>query len=95
MIERGGPCPFFSYTLARALKVRKSMKNQSGQPASHCINLAAILGAASNGLLSISPPWLPTCEFSQPLVGTSAFHVAELRGSLPQLTLSQSLQSTL
>jgi hypothetical protein len=41
--------------------------------------LADSLGAASAGLLSISLPRLPAGDFSQPLAGTSAFQVAELK----------------
>jgi hypothetical protein len=48
---------------------------------SYCVNLAALLGAVSTGLVSISPQ-LPMGNFSQPLVGTSVFKVAKLRGSL-------------
>jgi hypothetical protein len=48
---------------------------------SYCVNLAALLGAVSTGLVSISPQ-LPMGNFSQPLVGTSVFQVAKLRGSL-------------
>jgi hypothetical protein len=37
-------------------------------------------------LLSINPPLLAAGEFSQPTVGTSAFQVAELRGSPHRIT---------
>jgi hypothetical protein len=57
---------------------------------SRCVNSAAFLGAASTGLPSISPPRLPVADFSQPLVGTRAFQVAELRGSQHRLTSSHS-----
>jgi hypothetical protein len=58
-------------------------------------NAPTFLGTASTGLLSISPPWLPMGDLNQPLVGTSAFQVAELRGSPRQLTLSQNSQFVL
>jgi hypothetical protein len=60
-----------------------------------CVDMAAFLGAPSKGLLSISLPWLPVGDFSHPLVGKSVFQVAELRGSLHQLTLSLNSQSVL
>jgi hypothetical protein len=52
-----------------------------------CVYLAAILGAASTGLLSISPPRLTAGDFRQFFVGTSAFEIAELRRSQYQLVL--------
>jgi hypothetical protein len=50
------------------------------------------LGAASTGLLDINPPWLTVGDLRQPLVGTSAFQVAEIRGSTHQLPLSRNSQ---
>jgi hypothetical protein len=44
-----------------------------------CVDLAAMLGAVSTGLLSSSPPQLPVGDCSQPLVGTSTFHVDKLK----------------
>jgi hypothetical protein len=40
-----------------------------------CVDLAALLGAASTGLLSISPPWITVGDFREPLVGTSPFQI--------------------
>jgi hypothetical protein len=45
--------------------------------ATRCVDLAALSGTASTGLLSISPR-LVVCDFRQPMVGTSAFRVSEL-----------------
>jgi hypothetical protein len=49
--------------------------------------MAVVLGEASIGLLSISPPRLLVGGFSHPLVATCGFQVAEIRGSVHQLTL--------
>jgi hypothetical protein len=72
------------YTLEFALHLRKCMENLnqgSRVVSARCVDLAVFLGAASTGLLSISPPRLPVGGFSHLLVGTSAFHIDELRGS--------------
>jgi hypothetical protein len=61
---------------------------------SRCIDLAMFIGAALTGLLNISRRLLMG-DFRQPLVGTSAFQVAELRGSPHRLNSNQSSQSVL
>jgi hypothetical protein len=53
------------------------------------VDLTPLSGAASTVLLSISPR-LKVGDFRQPFIGTSAFHVAELRGSPHQLTFCRS-----
>jgi hypothetical protein len=64
----------------------KHGKPQSGQPGSvrH-----ESYGLASSGLSTIGHPRLPVGDFRQYLVGTSAFHVAELKGSRVGCVLSQ------
>jgi hypothetical protein len=80
MIGGGGPCPFFfNYISAFALQLRKSKEHFSHCSRlvldnSRCVDVAAFLGAAPTVPLSISPR-LPVGDFSQPLVGTSAFQV--------------------
>jgi hypothetical protein len=87
--------PLFDYTLAFALQLRKSTENLS--QGSRVVGdyslrrLGRLLGTASAGLLSISAPWFPVGDFSQPLVGASVFQVAELRGSPHQLTFESKL----
>jgi hypothetical protein len=44
-----------------------------------CVDLAAFLGPAPSGMLSMGLPRLLTSDFSQPLDSTSTFQVAELR----------------
>jgi hypothetical protein len=60
----------------------KHGKPQSGQPDSVTLfvasNLAAVLGSASTGLQSISPPRLPVDDF--------ILQVAEIRGSPHRIT---------
>jgi hypothetical protein len=76
--------PLLKYTMAFALQLRKStekLRVAEQLDTTRCANLAAFLGTASTGLLSISAPRLPVGDFSQPLVGRSAFQVAELRVS--------------
>jgi hypothetical protein len=84
--------PFQSYPGICLATEEKHGKQRSGLvlDTSRCVDLADFLGAASTGLLSISPLRFPVSYFSQPLVGTSAFQVAELRGSPLQLTLNYS-----
>jgi hypothetical protein len=60
-----------------------------------CVDLAALLGAASTGLLSIGPPRLTVGDFRQPWISTSAFQDSELGGSPHQLTLSRNSQLVL
>jgi hypothetical protein len=60
-----------------------------------CAVLTALLGAVSTGLLGIGHPRLTAGDFIHPLVCTSAFQFAELRGSLHQLTSIRSSQVTL
>jgi hypothetical protein len=81
-------------TLAFALQKRKSTQNLSQLSrvvldTTRCVDLATFLRAASAGLLNISPPRLTVADFRQPLVGTCAFQVADLRVSPQQLTLSR------
>jgi hypothetical protein len=69
--------PLFNDSLAFAEQLRKSTINfsQCSQivlDTNRCVDLAALLGAASTGLLSISPPRLTVGDLRQPLVGTSA-----------------------
>jgi hypothetical protein len=77
-------------------KSRNWEKHEKTQYSSHRTtrraDLAVFWGTASAGLLSISSPCLPVGDFSQPSVGTSAFPVAEVRGSPHQLTLSRNSQ---
>jgi hypothetical protein len=85
---------FFNYTVAYTLQLRKSKEDLSRGSrlvlhTSRYVDLAAFLGADSAGLLSISPPRFPVSDCSQPLVGRSAFQVAELSGSPHRLTSSQ------
>jgi hypothetical protein len=89
MIGGGWPCPFFSYTLAFTLQLRKSTHNLSQGSqlvlhTGHCADFAAFFGVTWTGLLSTIPRQLPMGDFSQPFVGTSAFIVAELRGTSHQ-----------
>jgi hypothetical protein len=81
--------PFLNYTLAFALQLSKSTEilSQGSRvvESTRCADLADVLGISSAGLLSISPPRLHVGDFSQPLVGTGAFQVAELRCSPHQL----------
>jgi hypothetical protein len=97
--SRAVPLWTFSWHLPQAADEEKHGKHQSGKPnnvdTNRCVDLAALLGAASTDLLSISPPRLPVGDFSQPLVGTSAFQFAELRGSPHQVTLSENSQLVL
>jgi hypothetical protein len=87
------------YSLTFALQLRKSTENLSQGSrvveTTSRADLAAFLGTASALLLNINPPRLPVGDFSQPLVGTGAFQVAELRGSPHQLTLSRNSVSAL
>jgi hypothetical protein len=81
--------PVLNYTLALALQLRKSTENLSQGSRvdgdTRCADLAAFSETASAGLLNINPPRLQVGDFSQPLVGTGAFQVAELGGSTHQL----------
>jgi hypothetical protein len=91
--ERGRQAkPLLNYALAFVLQLRKSTENLSqGSQVVRYYSLHrfhCLLGAALTDLLSVWPPWLPMGDFSQPLVSTNAFQVAELRGSLHQLNLS-------
>jgi hypothetical protein len=87
----GGGCPSSNYTLAFALKLRKSTGNVSqGACTSRCVDLAAFLGAASTGQKSVSPPRLHMNDFNLPLVGIGAFQVDEIRGFQHHRTSSQS-----
>jgi hypothetical protein len=92
--------PLFNYILAFALQLRKGTENLSKGSrveldTTRCVDLATFFGAASTGLLSIGPPQLNVGDFRQPLIGTTVFHVAELRGSPHQLTLSRNSQLVL
>jgi hypothetical protein len=77
--------PLLNYTLEFVLQLRKSTENLSQVSRvvgdSRCADLAVFLGTTSAGLLNISLPRLPVGD-----LGTSAFQVAELRGSPDQLT---------
>jgi hypothetical protein len=96
-LHGGWPCPF--WIIPRHLpynwgKARKA----SGEPSSHrtalCADLAVFWGRASAGLLHVSSSRLPG-YYTQSSVGTSAFQVAELRGSLHRLTSRRNSQSGL
>jgi hypothetical protein len=91
--------PLLNYTVAFALQLGKITENSVSAAekleTARCVDLGVFLRTASAGLLSISPPRLPVRDFSQPLVGTTAFQVAELRGSLHQLTLKRKSLSVL
>jgi hypothetical protein len=91
--------PLLNYTLAFALQLRKITENLSqGSRVVGDYSLrrhGLFLWTASAGLLRISPPRLRVGDFSQHLIGTSAFQVAELRGSPHQLTLIRNSQSVL
>jgi hypothetical protein len=86
--------PVLNYTLLFALQLKKNTENLSQGSRivrNHsCVDLAAFLGAASTSMLSISAR-LPVGDFSQPLVGTSAFQVAEQGGSPHQRTFELKL----
>jgi hypothetical protein len=78
--------PLWNYTVAFTLQLRKITENLSqGSRVVGDYSLYRLgrlfLWTASAGLLSVSPPRLPVGGFRQPLVGTSAFQVAELRDS--------------
>jgi hypothetical protein len=81
----------YNWVKARKTSVRVAEELETTRSA----DLADFLWTASAGLLNISPPRLPVGDFSQPLVSTGAFQVAELRGSPHQLTLSRNSQSVL
>jgi hypothetical protein len=84
--------PLWNYTLVSALQLRKSTVSRFSRVVRHyysCADLAVSLGTASDGLLIFSPPRPQVCDFSQPLIGTSAFQVAELRSSPHHLGLRQ------
>jgi hypothetical protein len=55
---------------------------------SHSVDLIALLGETSTGLLSIGPRRLPLGNFRQPLIRISAFQVVEEGGPLLQLISS-------
>jgi hypothetical protein len=73
MIVGGGSCPLLQLYPDILLTTEKKQDTS-------CVDLAAFLGAASSGLLSTSPSQLPVGDFRLPMVGTSAFQVAKLRG---------------
>jgi hypothetical protein len=83
----------FHYTLEFALQLRKRKENLSVKPASvrhkSLRRLGRLLWTALTGLLSISSSLLPVSDFCQPLVGTSVFQGAELKGYPHRLTSSQ------
>jgi hypothetical protein len=85
--------PLLNYTLEFSLQLRKNTENliQGNRVVGDYSlrRMVVFLGTSSAGFLRIIPPLLPVADFSQPLVGTSAFQVAEIRGSLHQLTLSR------
>jgi hypothetical protein len=91
--------PLLNYTLTFALQLTKSMENLShdSRVVRHYSlrRLGLFLKAASACLLNISPPRLTVGDFNQPLVGTSAFQVAEPSGSPHQLSLSRNSRSLL
>jgi hypothetical protein len=82
MIGKAGHAAF-NYTLAFAFQLRKTMENlcqKSRVVGDNSLRgLGRLLGTASAGLLTISEHRLPVGDFSQPLEGTRAFQVAELR----------------
>jgi hypothetical protein len=82
--------PQWNYILAFVLQLRKIMEilSQDSQIVldTNCVNLAA-----STGLLNFSP-LLTVGDFRQPLIGTSAFQSAELRGSPHMVTFSWNCQ---
>jgi hypothetical protein len=91
--------PLLNYILEFALQLRKSTENLS-----QCSRvdgdysfrrLGRLFMDTSAGLLNISPPRLPVGDFSQPVVGTSFFQVAELRDSPNQPTLCRNSQTVL
>jgi hypothetical protein len=96
-----GPCFFsVSYTLAFASQPRKRTENLSQGTqvvldTDRCVHMAAILGAASTGLLSVSPPQLTVGDCRQPLVGTGVFQLVDPKGFPRQLTSSPNSQSVL
>jgi hypothetical protein len=94
-----GRAPFDSYPDICHTTKENHERPQSRQTSSQKLLVAStwlpFSGAASTGVLSISPPRLPVGDFSQPLFGTSAFQVTELRGSPHQLSSSQNSQIVL
>jgi hypothetical protein len=99
MIGEAGLAPFELYPGIFVTTEEKYGKRHSGKPSSWRQLVAqtwpSFQGSVSDGLLCISSPWLPVGDVSQPLVGTCAFQVAELRGSPHQLTLSRNFVSAL
>jgi hypothetical protein len=92
IVGEGGPCSFELYP-GICLKTQENHgKSHSVQPSSWGQLVAPTwtsFGATSAGLLSISAPRLPVGGFSQPLVGTGTFQVAEIMSSPHQQTLSR------
>jgi hypothetical protein len=92
MTGEGGPCPFELCLGICLATEEKHGKPQSGLPSSWRLLVAQtylpFYGQPRLACWTISPPRSPVGDFSQPLVGTGAFQVAEVRGSPYHLTLS-------
>jgi hypothetical protein len=99
MVRVGRPCAFWIIHWHLPYNRGKSRKTSVSVAESlhttRCVELTAFWGAALTGTLSISSPRLPVGDFSQLLVGTRDFQVAEVRGSLHQLILSRICVSAL
>jgi hypothetical protein len=89
--------PLLNYTLEFDLQLRKCTENVRtfGRETTRCAEITVFLRTASTGLLSVSPTRLPVGDFSQPLVGISAFQLAEIRASPHQITSIRNSQSVL
>jgi hypothetical protein len=87
--------PLSNYTLAFAIQLKKSTESlvrvAEWLETTRYADLVPFWATATAGLPSISWPRLPGGDFSQPSVGTGAFQVAGLRGSLHQVTFESKL----
>jgi hypothetical protein len=93
-LGKAGCAPFWSMEIALKMRTITENFSQGSQVAGgySLRRLGRLLGTASAGLPSISPPRIPVGGFSQPLDKTGAFLVAELRGSPHQLNLIRNCQ---
>jgi hypothetical protein len=73
--------PLLNYTLAFDFQLRKvtetlSQRSRIVLDTNRCVYFTALLGADSTGPMGMRHPWLIVGDFSQPLVGISAFQIS-------------------
>jgi len=97
--SKGNTLPLLDYALAFTLQLGKLNENPNNRrqrklQTNCCVNLAALLAAASDASLSLQLPLDKTAGVRQPSISTSTFQ-ATLTGSPHQQMLSQDFQSVL